>query len=135
MITHSVAEVTKAAADSRFGGFKREPEVDVRTTTIRKDGTLTRITDAWQSFAKAGGHTTGIAEKDYAKARGFATNLEYSPMDVEKFSLALAEPQSMEHFGHRSGIFLSMLINDCSGTDFTIHTSQLPEEIQYFGYR
>jgi len=74
-------------------------------------------------------------EDDYKEAEKAARKIAASASEIEAFSLKLAKYQEEKGFSWCAGMFLSALINNSPGRDFTVVTNHLDMAIEYLGYR
>jgi hypothetical protein len=118
------------AVSKRFGRYKDEGEKAVRVPQVAEDQTLKRLKEA---FLKVHCNDILIRRQYYDAYMDAVRGLEYTSKDVEKFGIALAEFQDMEHFALKAGYFLSALINNCPDGDFVVHTGHLDREIGFLG--
>lgn len=72
-------------------------------------------------------------EKRYMDALERVKGIKYSPDDVAEFSLCLAQFEKAEYFGEKTGPFLSALINNGDGREFTIYTKELAKPVTCLG--
>jgi len=122
---------TELAVSSRFGGFKPETDHLLRTQNVESSPVLEGMKKAWVDCKDL---THGLWEIRHHSTLDRIKNLEYPAIDVETFSIALAEFQDEKKFSDRAGLFLSALINNCKDDGFVIHTSHLAEPIDGLGY-
>lgn len=76
------------AADKRFGRYKPEREKAVRAPEVKEDRVLQQLRGAWGRFEYSG-YTSPV--RNYPRAQKALKGLRYTPKDVERFSLVLAE--------------------------------------------
>ena len=60
---------------------------------------------------------------------------QYTPKDIEKFSLLLAEYEDLRVFDIKKGQFISALVNHFPEEHITIHTAHLKKPISNLGYK
>jgi hypothetical protein len=118
-------------------------EKAVRKVEVVEDETLKCLKKLWSStplsassirlsahsYIHSGEYTTLLSESDLFK------KLSYSAKDIEKFSLILPVFQEKKHFSKKAGLFLSFLINNCSDSDYVIHTIHLSVDMAFLGYK
>lgn len=64
-----------------------------------------------------------------------AQGMIYSARGILLFSISLAKFQGEKYFEDRAGLFLSALMNNCNGQDFTVNTQSLGIGLSYIGYQ
>jgi hypothetical protein len=124
--------VPQLAASSRFGGFKAEPEREVREQKVETNHAVEEMKRIWTER----NDTYRIKPSaTYAKVLDRIKTVAYSAKDVETFSIVLAGFQDEIDFHGKAGLILSALINNCEEERFVIHTAHLTMPIDYLGYR
>jgi hypothetical protein len=121
------------AVSKRFGRFKDEDEQAVRAPDVAEDRALGQLKEAWMKVRWAGTFLASSSGRHYPACMEAIAGLAYSPKDVEKFSLALAEYQDTEDFSWKAGYFLSALINNCPESKFAVYTRHLDRRIVCLG--
>jgi hypothetical protein len=61
-----------------------------------------------------------LHEENYSRCEKSITS-KYNAKDIEKFSLILRDYQDKKHFRYYGGLYLSVLINNCTEDQITIH--------------
>jgi hypothetical protein len=125
---NNVARVPALTMANRFGNYTPEEEKAVRKVEVVEDEALKQLNNAWKNPHKAYKEMVSLVQK-----------LSYSASDVEKFSVAFIELQKGIGLQkgwdpNRLGFFLSILINEGKGQDYTIPTRHLAVPIDHFGY-
>lgn len=142
--------VSRTSASKKFGKYKKEEEKAVRKPEVKEDRILKQLKRAWKNFKfpekkcfdegffGEDGHQIAeylFTELLYSKAESCIKKVKYSPLDVEKFSLALWDFQQEPNFASKAGIFLSAMINNGQDTEYIIHTNHLSKMLDLIGFR
>jgi len=81
---------------------------------------------------------TDIEEHDalinFKKIMGFMASLQFTAIDIERFSIAIEEFSEDGIFPKKAGIFLSAMIAASKDADFIVHTSHLSFPLEYLGF-
>ncbi len=133
MIVRPRTRIDSCQASKGFGLFKPETEQMVRRAEVETNEAIEGMKRAWAAYGDENIAISGFQRRAYDKMLASIKNLRYTAMDVETFSIALAEFQD-EDFALKPGIFLSALINNCQEEKFVIYTRHLSKEINRIGY-
>ena len=112
--------VPKLAASKRFGMYKKEEMKRVRKADVRQDATLARLREAWKKYELEELALYSRIITDFLK------KIPYSPEDLDRFVISLAEFQDERNFPDKAGAFLSALISNGAGGGYVIDISHLP---------
>jgi hypothetical protein len=116
------------AVGGRFGRFGPEKEKVVWQADIKESLTMEQLKEAWRRYDELASRVSRSEITFYNLARYVLKNNIFSARDIENFNIAIAEFQEDEKdvvFGHKAGLFLSVLMNSGKGNEHTIHTRHL----------
>lgn len=71
----------------------------------------------------------------YHETHELLRRADYSPRDVEEFSIEMAEFQEGGNFAQKAGAVLSAMVNAGDNEHYTIHTDHLRKRIDFLGYK
>ncbi len=111
-----------------FGGYGREPRVEILKPVVTQDEKLEQLKRLWIEFRPIQFPDT------YETALERLKNHDYSAKDIEQFSIVLGGFQDEKDFAQKAGDFLSALINTGKETDYTINTASF-DFIWGLGYK
>jgi len=117
---------------SFIGWFRRynsEARKEIIIHKVKENETLRQLKEAFRKL-----EYPGDAGKCYVSAVSLIRNIKHSSKDVTNFSIALVEFQHEEVFSTKAGLFLSALINESNGKNFTVITEHLEKPIDWLGY-
>lgn len=109
-----------------FGRYKDETARRVRQADVKKDSVLQQLVDAWREFKPSDDNS---CETISQRIR----DITYNSKNVERFSLTLVEFQDEPDFSSKMGLFMSLLVNNCTDTEFVIHTENLTHLPDHLG--
>jgi hypothetical protein len=142
-------DISRMAAGKRFRKYNGENEKAVRKAETKQDLCIRELTETFTRFTA---YTFQMALEDsnladiqdvelelYNKAVEHVKVLDYSPSDVERFSIILPQVvQELEVRGistlRHAGPFLSALVNEGNGRAFTLQTEHSDLTIRGLGY-
>lgn len=131
------ASAGKADARKKFARYKKEePKHGVSLKKTEETAGFRRLLGAWERFGKVFKPQQNKSAS-YDQALSAIREKDYSPADVMKFSVMLAEFEGegeTRWFEDKEGIFLSAIINagkDGSYRITTSHLTLLPDAIGY----
>src|SRR3989338_2152937 len=123
---------TVTRASDLFRRYHREQRQEVRKADVKEDKALAQLKEAWKEFNCR--KRRAIVD-EYEVAVSIVSSINYSSVDVGKFSIALTEFQEEKDFFSKAGLFLSALINNGKDASYTITTRHLEKPIKYLGFR
>ena len=133
-MSHALVLDRRTASDFKtaidwFGHFKPETSRAIVNQKVKENETLKKLKGEFRMFER-----NSDAEDDYRSAVWHTWVLTYSSKEVTNFSIALVEFQHEEVFSTKAGLFLSALINESNGKNFTVITEHLEKPIDWLGY-
>jgi hypothetical protein len=126
------------AIGGRFNGYGPESERAVEKADVKNDPIFARLMEAWKASDWRSAVKSHMYEEDYHDALlglNILQSLSYTPIDVERFCLSLADLQDDEAFQYKSGLFLSALVMLGAANHFDIRTHHLAKLPKHIGWR
>lgn len=130
-------------ARKRFGRFKKDEPMLVRTATVKERKTLQQLKKAFEEFCRylhedaiddSERHGSRDIDREYhRKASQLVGGIRYTTKDVEGFSLSLAEFEGAGWQREAPGRFLSVLISNGHEKDYRIHVQDTAIPVAWLG--
>jgi hypothetical protein len=124
-------DISRTAADKRFGKYKGETEKAVRTADVNENHALSLLRKIWETHDVKGNHI----KMEYDKVHALLQGIGISADDVKQFSVMLMDLMEDKRFPTKAGVFLSAMINLMEEDSVEIDVRHLEGKVNYLGMR